>query len=100
MTLLGLILVAATYQAQEPHPPIEVLKISDKLFVLGSGMKTGGNSAVFITENDGVVLVEHEERRVRTGHSWAHPESDRRAGNDDPQYPRPLRPLRCQHRVP
>ncbi len=58
MTLLGLILVAATYQAQEPHPPIEVLTISDKLFVLGSGTKTGGNSAVFITENDGVVLVD------------------------------------------
>ncbi len=58
LTLLGLILVAATYQAQEPHPPIEVLQISDNLFVLGSGMKTGGNSAVFITENDGVVLVD------------------------------------------
>ena len=58
ITLLGLVLVAATYQAQEPHPPIEVLQISDKLYVLGSGMKTGGNSAVFITDDEGVVLVD------------------------------------------
>ena len=59
LTLLGLVLVVGTYDAaQEPHPPIEVLRISDKLFMLGSGMQTGGNSAVFLTENDGVVLVD------------------------------------------
>ena len=38
LTLLGLVLVVGTYDAaQEPHPPIEVLPISDNLFVLGSG---------------------------------------------------------------
>ena len=58
LTLLGLVLVAGTYDAaQEPHPPIEVLPISDNLFVLGSGMTTGGNAAVFITDQ-GVVLID------------------------------------------
>ncbi len=58
LTLLGLVLVAGTYDAaQEPHPTIEVLQISDNLHVLGSGMTTGGNAAVFITAQ-GVVLID------------------------------------------
>ena len=58
LTLLGLVLVMGTYDAaQEPHPPIEVLPISDNLFVLGSGRTTGGNAAVFITDH-GVVLID------------------------------------------
>ena len=58
LTLLGLVLVVGTYDAaQEPRPPIEVLPISDNLFVLGSGMTTGGNAAVFITDQ-GVVLID------------------------------------------
>ena len=58
LTLLGLVLMVGTYDAaQDPHPPIEVLPISDNLFVLGSGMTTGGNAAVFITDQ-GVVLID------------------------------------------
>ena len=58
LTVVGLALMVGTYDAaQEPHPPIEVLPISENLFVLGSGMSTGGNAAVFITEQ-GVVLVD------------------------------------------
>ena len=59
LTLLGLLLVAGTYGAQEPeaHPPIEVQRITDNLHVLASGTTTGGNTAVFITAS-GVVLVD------------------------------------------
>ena len=53
LTLLGLVLVAGTYDAQEPgaHPPIAVQRIADNLHVLASGTTTGGNTAVFITAN-------------------------------------------------
>ena len=59
LTVLGLVLVAGTYDAQQPeqHPPIEVQRITDNLHVLASGTTTGGNTAVFITAT-GVVLVD------------------------------------------
>ena len=42
---------------QDTIPPIEVHRLTDKLHMLGSGMETGGNIAVFIAEG-GVVLVD------------------------------------------
>ena len=33
---------------QDTIPPIEVHRLTDKLHMLGSGMETGGNIAVFI----------------------------------------------------
>jgi cyclase len=44
-------------QSAEPHPPIAVHRISDSLYLLGSGMKTGGNTALLVT-GDGAVLVD------------------------------------------
>ena len=55
---LGLVVWTANINAlQEPHPPIEVHRITDKLHMLGSGSTTGGNIALFIAER-GVVLVD------------------------------------------
>ncbi len=55
---LGLVVWTANLNAlQEPHPPIEVHRITDKLHMLGSGSTTGGNIALFIAER-GVVLVD------------------------------------------
>ena len=55
---LGLVVWTANIDAlQEPHPPIEVHRITDKLHMLGSGSTTGGNIALFIAER-GVVLVD------------------------------------------
>ena len=60
LTLLALVLVggtAATHAARQPHPDIEVHRITDTLYRLGSGMVSGGNIAVFIADH-GVVLVD------------------------------------------
>ena len=60
LTLLALVLVFWTSgleAVQEPHPEIEVHRITDKLHMLGSGSTTGGNIALFIAER-GVVLVD------------------------------------------
>ena len=60
VTLLALALVgwtAGLEALQDPIPPIEVHRITDKLHMLGSGMTTGGNIAVLIAES-GVVLVD------------------------------------------
>ena len=57
LTLLGVVLVAGTYQARQPHPAIEVHQITDTLYMLGSGTETGGNTALFMTAT-GVVLVD------------------------------------------
>ena len=60
VTLLALALVgwtASLEARQDPIPPIEVHRITEKLHMLGSGMTTGGNIAVFIAES-GVVLVD------------------------------------------
>ena len=55
---LGLVAWTAGIEAlQEPNPPIEVHRITDKLHMLGSGSTTGGNTALFIAES-GVVLVD------------------------------------------
>ena len=55
---LGLVAWTAGIDArQEPNPPIEVHRITDKLHMLGSGSTTGGNTALFIAES-GVVLVD------------------------------------------
>ena len=57
LTVLGLALAAGTHGGQEPRPPIEVHRITDALYMLGSGTTTGGNTAAFIT-TAGVVLVD------------------------------------------
>lgn len=57
ITVLALALVAETHAARQSRPAIEVHRITDKLHMLGSGMETGGNVAVFIAES-GVVLVD------------------------------------------
>ncbi|MCH7748573.1 MAG: MBL fold metallo-hydrolase [Acidobacteria bacterium] len=60
LTLFALVLVvwtAGVDAVQEPHPSIEVHRITDTLYMLGSGMETGGNIAVLIAES-GVVLVD------------------------------------------
>ncbi len=60
LTLFALVLVAgtaATHAARQRHPDIEVHRITDTLYMLGSGMETGGNIAVFIAQS-GVVLVD------------------------------------------
>ena len=55
---LGLVAWTADIDArQEPNPPIEVHRVTDKLHMLGSGSTTGGNTALFIAES-GVVLVD------------------------------------------
>ena len=57
ITALGLGLAAGIHAAQEPRPAIEVIRITDALYMLGSGTTTGGNTAAFITAA-GVVLVD------------------------------------------
>ena len=55
---LGLVVWTARVNAlQEPNPPIEVHRITDKLHMLGSGSTTGGNTALLIAEH-GAVLVD------------------------------------------
>ena len=62
VTIIGVTLAAASYEAQSGRHPIRPLELTDNLYVLTSdpaeqGMRTGGNTAVFLT-SDGVVLVD------------------------------------------
>ena len=62
VTVIGVTLAAASYEAQQARHPIRPLELADNLYVLTSdpaeqGMRTGGNTAVFVTA-DGVVLVD------------------------------------------
>ncbi len=62
VTVIGVTLAAASYEAQSDRHPIRPLELTDNLYVLTSdpaeqGMRTGGNTAVFLTV-DGVVLVD------------------------------------------
>ena len=62
VTVIGVMLAAASYEAQAERHPIRPLELTESLYVLTSdpaeqGMRTGGNTAVFLT-SDGVVLVD------------------------------------------
>ena len=62
VTVIGVTLAAASNQAQAERHPIRPLELAENLYVLTSdpaeqGMRTGGNTAVFLT-TDGVVLVD------------------------------------------
>jgi glyoxylase-like metal-dependent hydrolase (beta-lactamase superfamily II) len=63
LTLLGVFLTVATYEARQPRPEIaEVREVAENLYVLlndpeSRNMQTGGNTAVFVTAT-GVVLVD------------------------------------------
>ena len=62
VTVIGVTLAAASNQAQPERHPIRPLELAENLYVLTSdpaeqGMRTGGNTAVFLT-SDGVVLVD------------------------------------------
>ena len=63
LTLLGVCVTAATYEARQPRPEIHgVREVADNLYMLGNdpalpGMQTGGNTAMFVTAN-GVTLVD------------------------------------------
>ena len=62
VTIIGVTLAAASYEAQSDRHPIRPLELADNLYVLTSdpaeqGMRTGGNTAVFLA-SDGVVLVD------------------------------------------
>ena len=62
VTVIGVTLAAASNQAQSERHPIRPLELAENLYVLTSdpaeqGMRTGGNTAVFLT-SDGVVLVD------------------------------------------
>ena len=62
VTVIGVTLAAASYEAQAERHPIRPLELAENLYVLTSdpaeqGMRTGGNTAVFLT-SDGVVLVD------------------------------------------
>jgi cyclase len=62
LALLGVVLTAATYEARQARAPIVVHEIADNLYMLasdpaGQGMRTGGNTAVFVTST-GVTLVD------------------------------------------
>ena len=62
VTIIGVTLAAASYEAQAERHPIRPLELTESLYVLTSdpaeqGMRTGGNTAVFLT-SDGVVLVD------------------------------------------
>ena len=62
VTIIGVTLAAVSNQAQQARHPIRALELTDNLFVLTSdpaeqGMRTGGNTAVFLT-SDGAVLVD------------------------------------------
>ena len=61
VTLLGLVLTAATYEARQSREPMRVHEVADNLYMLasepGPGMRTGGNTAVFVTAT-GVTLVD------------------------------------------
>ena len=62
VTIIGVTLAAVSNQAQPERHPIRPLELNGNLYVLTSdpaeqGMRTGGNTAVFLT-SDGVVLVD------------------------------------------
>ena len=62
MTMIGVALAAASYEAQQARHRIRPLELADNLYVLTSdpaeqGMRTGGNTAVFVTSG-GAVLVD------------------------------------------
>ena len=62
VTIIGVTLAAASYEAQAERHPIRPRELTESLYVLTSdpaeqGMRTGGNTAVFLT-SDGVVLVD------------------------------------------
>ena len=63
LTLLGVCLTVATYQARQPRPEIHgVREVAANLYMLANdpaipGMQTGGNTAVFVTAV-GVTLVD------------------------------------------
>ena len=62
LTVAGVLLTAATYEARQPRADLEVQQITDSLYVLANassvqGMGGGGNTAVFVTA-DGVALVD------------------------------------------
>ncbi|MCE2543796.1 MAG: MBL fold metallo-hydrolase, partial [Acidobacteria bacterium] len=62
VTMLGVGLAAVSNEAQQARHRIRPLALTDNLHVLTSdpaeqGMRTGGNTAVFLT-SDGVVLVD------------------------------------------
>ena len=61
LTVLGVVVTAATYQARQARVPMQVHEVADNLYMLasvpGPGMRTGGNTAVFVTSS-GVTLVD------------------------------------------
>ncbi len=62
LTVAGVLLTVATYEARQPRADLEVQQITDNLYVLANassvqGMGGGGNTAVFVTA-DGVALVD------------------------------------------
>ncbi|MXZ73020.1 MAG: MBL fold metallo-hydrolase [Acidobacteria bacterium] len=60
---VGLTLTVAAFEAQEERPAIETIQVTGNLWMLGSegdageGMRTGGNTALFVADS-GVVLVD------------------------------------------
>ncbi len=60
---VGLTLAGAAFEVQETKPAIETIQVTDNLWMLGSegdalqGMRTGGNTALFVADA-GVVLVD------------------------------------------
>ena len=62
LTLLGVVLTAANYEARQARASIQVHVVAPNLYMLASdpteqGMRTGGNTAVFVTST-GVTLVD------------------------------------------
>ena len=62
VTVVGVLLTVATNEARQTRHRIRPLEITENLFMLSSdpaeqGMRTGGNTAVFVT-SAGVALVD------------------------------------------
>ena len=62
LTVAGVVLTGATYQAQQERAALEVQQITDNLYMLANassvqGMGGGGNTAIFVA-TDGVALVD------------------------------------------
>ena len=62
LTVAGVVLTGATYQAQQERSALEVQQITDNLYMLANassvqGMGGGGNTAIFVA-TDGVALVD------------------------------------------
>ena len=103
LTIIGVVLTGATYQAQQERAALEVQEITDNLYVLANassvqGMGGGGNTAIFIA-TDGVALVDTkingygQDIIARVGELTDKPITTRH------QHPHPLRPQRRQHRA-